>query len=253
MPANESQPRPASPAPPSGGPTEANHLLDIRKYPNRRYYDSTRSRHLTLEEIRDAIRDGWEVRVIDSKSGEEITSKVLTQILIELDDVKLGVFPVSMLHRLLRTNRQIIGDFVSRYFNTPLTAFLDSQRNFEHYMRQTMGAIGLPAGGATPSMADWARMMWPGASGMAPGGAPGAARGPAPGMPAAMAPTEPAAAPRPDGDAMAAQLAALAKQVEQLQARLAATAPGATAARAAPAPRRSPAGKRRRAPKPGGR
>jgi polyhydroxyalkanoate synthesis repressor PhaR len=129
--------------------------LRLRKYPNRRYYDSTRSRHVTLEEIHKLIRDGYEIEVTDSKTGQDITAKVLGQIIIELDAPKMGVFPVSMLHRLLRSNEQLVQDFIHKYFNQPLTAFLDQQRNMEQVFRQAMG-FQSPA----PTVADWAKMMW---------------------------------------------------------------------------------------------
>jgi polyhydroxyalkanoate synthesis repressor PhaR len=141
----------ATEAPRQGGPRR----LEIRKYPNRRYYDTTHSRHVTLEEIYTMIRDGWEVRVVDSKTGQDITAKVLAQIIIELDPPKLDVFPVPLLHRLLRSNEQLVNDFIQKYFNAPLSAFLDSHRNFEQSLRQAMG-LQLP----TPTVADWAKMMW---------------------------------------------------------------------------------------------
>jgi len=128
--------------------------LDIRKYPNRRYYDSTRSRHVTLEEIHNLIRDGYEVQITDSKTEQDITAKVLGQIIIELDPPKMGVFPVPMLHRLLRSNEQLVNDFVTRY-NQALSAFLDSQRSMEQYLRNAMG-VPVPA----PTVADWAKLMW---------------------------------------------------------------------------------------------
>ena len=129
--------------------------LRIRKYPNRRYYDSTRSRHVTLEEIHSLIRQGYEIQVTDSKTNQDITAKVLGQIIVDLDPPKMGVFPVSMLHRLLRSNQEIVQDFITKYFNQPLTAFLDSQRNMEQVFRQAMG-FQSPA----PTVADWAKMMW---------------------------------------------------------------------------------------------
>jgi polyhydroxyalkanoate synthesis repressor PhaR len=134
---------------------EGGKRLRIRKYPNRRYYDSTRSRHVTLEEIHNLIRQGYEVEVTDSKSGQDITAKLLGQIIVELDPPKMGVFPVSMLHRLLRSNQELVGDFIQKYFNQPLTAFLDSQRNMEQVFRQAIG-VQSPA----PTVADWAKMMW---------------------------------------------------------------------------------------------
>ena len=112
--------------------SDAPKRLDIRKYPNRRYYDSTRSRHVTLEEIHSLIRDGYEVQITDSKSEQDITAKVLGQIIIELDPPKMGVFPVPLLHRLLRSNEQLANDFITRY-NQALSAFLDSQRNVPHF------------------------------------------------------------------------------------------------------------------------
>jgi polyhydroxyalkanoate synthesis repressor PhaR len=133
---------------------EAGKPLEIRKYPNRRYYDTTHSRHVTLEQIYALIREGNQVRVVDSKTGEDITAKILAQIIIELDAPKLGVFPVSLLHRLLQSNQEMINEFIQKYFNQPLTAYMDSQRNMEQYFRQAMGMKG------SPSMQDWARLMF---------------------------------------------------------------------------------------------
>ena len=130
--------------------------LKIRKYPNRRYYDSTRSRHLTLEELYAAIRDGYEIEVTDSKTGQDITAKVLAQIIIDLDPPKLGVFPVALLHKLLRTNEQLVQDFTEKYFNQALATFLESQRTFERSLRNAMGlgwgslAAGTPAKSSSP-------------------------------------------------------------------------------------------------------
>lgn len=131
--------------------------IEIRRYPNRRYYDTSQSRYLTLQELYDLIRDGAEVRVTDSKSGQDITAKVLAQIIIELDPPKLDVFPVPLLHRLIRANEKIVNDFVDKYFNQALAAFLDSQRKFEQSFRQ---AIGLETPPITAMVPEWMKMMW---------------------------------------------------------------------------------------------
>jgi len=127
--------------------------LDIRKYPNRRYYDATRSRHVKLDEIHELIRQGYEIRVTDSKTGQDITVKVLAQIILELDPPKLHIFPVPLLHRLIRANEQLLQDFTEKYFNRALESFLDSQKHFETYLRQ---AIGLRS--ETP---EWIRLFNP--------------------------------------------------------------------------------------------
>ncbi len=113
--------------------------LDIRKYPNRRYYDATHSRHVTLEQIHELIRGGQDIRVTDSKTGEDITGKVLAQIILDQDPLKLSVFPDALLHKLIRTNEQLVSDFVEKYFNQALEAFLKSQRQFEDYLRHAVG------------------------------------------------------------------------------------------------------------------
>jgi len=136
-------------------PPQANRKLQIHKYPNRRYYDRTRSRHVTLEEIHTLIRDGYDVQVTDSHSGQDITGKVLAQIILELDPPKLDVFPAALLHKLLRSSEQLVTDFVDKYFNEALDSFLDSQRNMEQAMRS---AMGLPT--SAPTLADLTKTMW---------------------------------------------------------------------------------------------
>jgi polyhydroxyalkanoate synthesis repressor PhaR len=189
------------------GKARDNGVIELRKYPNRRYYDSSRSRHVTLEEINQLIREGRDVRVTDSKTGQDITARVLAQIIIELDPPKLSVFPVAMLHRLLRSNEQLVRDFIDRYFSQPLTAFLDSQRGFEQYMRQAMGAAPPPA------MADWARLF-------------------------GFAPASPPASQHPEEDpGLRAMVSQLRDQVAMLQKQL--------AGKNRP-PRRKPAARKRR-------
>jgi polyhydroxyalkanoate synthesis repressor PhaR len=140
----------------TGKPAQAGEkLLEISKYPNRRYYDKTRSKHLTLEEIYAAIRDGYEIHVTDSKTGDDITAKTLAHIILELDSPKLDVFPVALLHRLLRANEQLVVDFTQKYFSQAFMAFMDSQKKTEQYLRQAMGLQSAPA-----VMTDWAKLMW---------------------------------------------------------------------------------------------
>src|SRR4051812_42904889 len=124
------------PPPPPSTPSETPDVrkLVIRKYPNRRYYDSSRSRHVTLEDIHSLIRGGYDVQVTDSRSGQDITGRVLAQIIVDLDAPKLDVFPVPLLHKLLRSSEQLVTDFVQKYFNQALDSFLDSQRNMEQLM-----------------------------------------------------------------------------------------------------------------------
>jgi len=128
--------------------------LQIRKYPNRRYYDATRSQHLTLEDIRSLVQEGYNIRVTDSKTSNDITAKVLAQIILELDAEKIEVFPVSLLTRLIRVNDRLVHDFMERYFEQALSMFLQYRDQFE---KQISGGEGF--GALYSSLANWNRAM----------------------------------------------------------------------------------------------
>jgi polyhydroxyalkanoate synthesis repressor PhaR len=128
--------------------------LDIRKYANRRFYDATRSKHITQEEIHQFIRNGHEVRVTDAKTGEDITVRVLAQIILDMDEPKLAVFPVELLHRLIQSNETLMRDFVEKYFSQALMLFLESRKKFEEQLRSATGLGIVP-----PQAMDWARLM----------------------------------------------------------------------------------------------
>jgi polyhydroxyalkanoate synthesis repressor PhaR len=136
-------------------PSDANpKRLEIKKYPNRRYYDATHSRHLTLDEIRLLIQQGYDLRVIDARTSADITAQVLTQIILELDTPKVDSLPVPLLVRIIRMNDQLVKDFIEKYFNQALKSFLDYQQQVEEQIRRTHG---LPS--VFPSVSAWTKAM----------------------------------------------------------------------------------------------
>src|SRR5436309_11817378 len=128
--------------------------LEIKKYANRRYYDATHSRHLTLDEIRSLIQQGYDIRVLDARTSADITAQVLTQLILELDTPKLDSLPVPLLVRLIRMNDQLVKDFIEKYFNQALQSFLDYQQQVEEQIRRTHG---LPT--VFPSVSAWTKAM----------------------------------------------------------------------------------------------
>ncbi len=128
--------------------------VELRRYPNRRYYDCTRSQHLTLDDIYRLVCDGYSVTVSDSKTGDDITGRILTQLILDHDPLKLAAFPTELLHQIIRSNESLLKDFVEKYFNGALTAFLKSQREFDRYLGQTLGIYGMPMMGC-----GWAEAM----------------------------------------------------------------------------------------------
>jgi len=116
--------------------SEEPRTLEIRKYQNRRYYDSTRSRHLSLQQIHELIIEGYNIRVVDAKANEDITSKVLTQILLEFEPIKLDMFSNELLTRAIRVNDRLLKDFVDVYFRQAFEAFCGSQKQVDQMLRQ---------------------------------------------------------------------------------------------------------------------
>ncbi|MCA9242663.1 MAG: hypothetical protein KDA32_01815 [Phycisphaerales bacterium] len=113
--------------------------LQIKKYPNRRFYDATNSRHITLGDLRDEILAGREIRVTDSRSGEDLTNAILTQIILEKDPLKLGVFPPAILHQIIRTQHQHLGGVFEQWLRQSIEAQRASQEQWAKFLRNTMG------------------------------------------------------------------------------------------------------------------
>lgn len=127
--------------------------LHIKKYPNRRFYDATRSRHVTLNEVYDAVVAGHDVVVTDSRTEEDITNVILLQIMLERELPKLSVFPSSVLHLMIRSNPQVLRESFERFFGPFLTILAQSQKQFDDYIRQTMrGPLGAPINWANTMM-----------------------------------------------------------------------------------------------------
>jgi polyhydroxyalkanoate synthesis repressor PhaR len=102
----------------------------IKKYGNRRLYDTEDSRYITLEELSDKLRSGRDVRVIDAKSGEDLTQITLTQIIIEGRSAA-RLLPVGLLTQLIRLNDDALAEFLGRYVGAALELYLQSRRGAE--------------------------------------------------------------------------------------------------------------------------
>ncbi len=73
----------------------------IKKYGNRRLYDTSQSKYITLEDLAEIIREGTEVKVVEASSGRDLTRGVLTQVILEHQDA-MDMIPVELLHAIIR-------------------------------------------------------------------------------------------------------------------------------------------------------
>lgn len=111
--------------------TAPSELLEIRRYPNRRLYDATRSKTVTLDELHGLVVEGRRIRVTETASGEDITARVLTQMILDLDIAKLEMFPVGLLHAVLQANENLVREFMETHFHQALELFSRSREQFE--------------------------------------------------------------------------------------------------------------------------
>ncbi|MFO0909232.1 MAG: polyhydroxyalkanoate synthesis regulator DNA-binding domain-containing protein [Isosphaeraceae bacterium] len=155
--------------------------VEIRRYPNRRLYDRSRRQYVTLQDIEELVLAGTDIEVRDSRTGEDLTRQVLTQLMMERHPRKMELFPVEMLHNMLRANDLAV-------------------EIWRGYLQQALAAVDAWQKAAAPLSAplSWMSALFPGFSGAGQ---------------TAATPTTESSIPR----AADAQLASLADRVSRLE------------------------------------
>ncbi len=97
-------------------------MLIIKRYPNRKLYDTEAKKYITLDGIADLIRDGAEVQVVDHATGEDLTAVILTQIIFEQEKKNSGFLPRSVLRGLVQAGGETLGS-LRRTLASPLEMF----------------------------------------------------------------------------------------------------------------------------------
>jgi polyhydroxyalkanoate synthesis repressor PhaR len=99
----------------------------IKKYPNRRLYDTVESRYITLDDVRRLVRDGVEFNVIDKRSQQDITRPVLLQVIAELEQRSGTVLSQDFLAQLIRSHDAGLEGVLSTYLEQSLRLFLNEK------------------------------------------------------------------------------------------------------------------------------
>jgi len=98
----------------------------VKKYGNRRLYDTEQSRYVRLDEIADRIREGADVQVVDAKTGADLTAPTLAQIIFE-DRNAARLLPVPLLLQLIRMGDGPLAEFLGRYVSWALEMYLQAR------------------------------------------------------------------------------------------------------------------------------
>jgi polyhydroxyalkanoate synthesis repressor PhaR len=102
---------------------EDNTLL-LKKYTNRRLYETEKSIYVTLDYVTDIIRHGRKIKVIDAKTGEDVTAAILTQIVFEEARKKKYLLPTPLLYLIIQYGENVLTDFFEKYLEQTIKNYL---------------------------------------------------------------------------------------------------------------------------------
>ena len=109
----------------------------IKKYPNRRLYDTEISSYITIEDVRQLIVEGESFEVRDAKSGEDLTRQVLLQIIAEHEQDGEPMLSTQLLSQIIRFYGDSLQGFMGNYLERSMQVFLEQQQQF----RQQVGSL----------------------------------------------------------------------------------------------------------------
>ncbi|HXD45555.1 MAG TPA: polyhydroxyalkanoate synthesis repressor PhaR [Pseudolabrys sp.] len=117
--------------------------VTIKKYANRRLYNTGTSTYVTLEDLASMVKDGEDFVVYDAKSGEDITRSVLAQIIFEQENKEgQSLLPITFLRQLIRFYGDSMQMLVPRYLEQSMQSLTSQQDKFREQMAQAFGNVG---------------------------------------------------------------------------------------------------------------
>lgn len=113
-------------------------VIVIKKYANRRLYDTSTSQYVTLDHLRELVKNGTDFQVVDAKSGEDLTRGVLAQIIFEEEARGANLLPVDFLRQLISFYGDSLQSVVPGYLQMSMNNFAQQQEEFRSRMTEAM-------------------------------------------------------------------------------------------------------------------
>jgi polyhydroxyalkanoate synthesis repressor PhaR len=111
----------------------------VKKYANRRLYNTATSSYVTLDELSRMVRAGQHFVVYDAKTGEDLTRSILTQIILEEDSKGRNLLPIKFLRQLIGYYDDSLRAFLPRYLELSMENFAANQEQIRRYLEGTFG------------------------------------------------------------------------------------------------------------------
>ena len=135
----------------------------IKKYANRRLYDASISRHVTLADIRQLIVQGEKIRVVEDKTNEDITRLILLQVIAEQEQFGKPILSSQLLESIIRFYGGPMQEYMTRYLETSVEAFMRQQEALQKQISQVLSSAPPPMNAmadlARQNMELWSRMQ----------------------------------------------------------------------------------------------
>lgn len=116
-----------------GEDAKSDYIL-IKRYGNRRLYNTETSSYLTYQDLAKLIRDGHDVKIVDSRTKTDVTKSVLMQVILE-EEKSQNILPVSFLLQLIRSRESSAQDFFQNYLSSSFEAYLKTKEEFDRRFR----------------------------------------------------------------------------------------------------------------------
>lgn len=122
-------------------PKQAANQVVIRKYANRRLYDTSASRYVTIDDLTIMVKNNIDFRVVDVTSGKDLTRFILVQIILEIESKGHRLLPIGVLQQLIRFYGDRMEPILSRYLERTMDAFLNHQGRAEDALGASLDNI----------------------------------------------------------------------------------------------------------------
>jgi polyhydroxyalkanoate synthesis repressor PhaR len=116
----------------------------IKKYSDRRLYDTSASRYVKLEDIARMVREAIDVQVVDARTGKDLTHMILTQVIVEDARGRETALPLQLLQQLVRASDRATHEFLSWYLNSTIDLYQKAQQAVRAQLSEAKSAVANP-------------------------------------------------------------------------------------------------------------
>ncbi len=116
-------------------------VITIKKYANRRLYNTATSSYVTLDHLAEMVKEGAEFVVTDAKTGEDITRSVLTQIIVEQEGKGQNLLPIKFLRQIIGFYGDSLGGLLPRYLESSMEQFSQNESHMRKAMQETFKGL----------------------------------------------------------------------------------------------------------------